>query len=484
MPAGRKPLATVAEERGRLVIAAASNAAERSGVARGQTLADARAVVPALEVADHDAAADLHLLIQLASWCARYSPLVAVDGVDGFFLDIAGVPHLFGGEAAMLEDLMRRLARLGFAVRAGLADTPGAAWACAHFGKHDGEIVPAGAARAGLAGLPVAALRLDAETAGGLVRLGLKRIGDLYDLPRAPVAARFGDEVWRRLDAALGKSEEPVASRHPLPRHRAQLSFADPIVAQDDIARAIRRLLHELCERLQREQLGARRLELTLYRVDGTLAHLDIGTARPLRDPERLALLFAEHLERLDPGFGVETAALAIPLIEACAPDQIALPTQDGESAAFGRGMQEGRAALIERLGNRFGPDHVLCLAARESHVPERATRLLCAFAEKAGAAFPANALRPPRLFAPPHPIEAVAPVPDDPPLLFRWRRIVHRVRSAEGPERIAGEWWRNAAQARDYYRVEDMEGRRFWLYREGPYGIHAPRWFLHGLFP
>ena len=448
----------------------------------GQTLADARAAIPDLDVADHDEAADLHLLTQLADWCARYSPLVALDG-DGLSLDITGVPHLFGGEEAMLENLMGRIRQFGFTLRAALADTPGAAWACARFGERNGEIVPAGASRAALASLPVAALRLEAEIAKGLMRLGLKRIGDLYDLPRAPVAARFGAEVWRRLDAALGKVEEPITSRHPLPAHRAQLSFAEPVVAPDAIARAMRRLLHELCERLQREQLGARRLELTFFRVDGTLSRLDIGTARPSRDPERLARLFAEHLERLDPGFGVETVSLSIPLVEECRPDQIALPDGADGNAVFDRSAQEGRAALIERLGNRFGPDHVLCVAARESHMPERAQRLLSAVENRPGN-FAGNGLRPPRLFTPPHPIEAVAPVPDDPPLLFRWRRIVHRVRTAEGPERIAGEWWREDAPARDYYRVEDMEGRRFWLYREGPYGIHAPRWFLHGLFP
>ena len=447
----------------------------------GQTLADARAAVPDLDIADHDEAADLHLLARLADWCARFSPLVALDG-DGLVLDITGVPHLFGGEEAMLADLTGRIRQLGFTLRAGIADTPGAAWACARYGR-DGEIVPMGAAREVLAPLPIAALRLDAEIARGLARLGLKRIGHLYDLPRAPVAARFGAEVWRRLDAALGKVEEPIAPRHPPPAHRTQLSFAEPVIAPEVMARAMRRLLHELCERLQREQLGARRLELTFFRVDGTLSRLAIGTARPSRDPERLARLFAEHLERLDPGFGIETVSLAIPLVEECRPDQIALPDGAEGNAIFDRGMQEGRAALVERLGNRFGPDHVLGLAARESHVPERAQRLLSAFDNRPGD-FAGNRLRPPRLFTPPHPIEAVAPVPDDPPLLFRWRRIVHRVRTAEGPERIGGEWWRDDGSARDYYRVEDMEGRRFWLYREGPYGIHAPRWFLHGLFP
>lgn len=476
----------MAKAQGRLVVAAVSRAAEAQGAAPGQTLADARALLPALAVADHDAAADRRLLAQIAAWCARYSPLVAVDG-DGLFLDIAGVPHLFGGEAAMLADLCRRLRALGFSLRAGLADTPGAAWASARFGKQDGEIVPPGGARAALACLPVAALRLDPATAAGLARLGLARVGDLYGVPRAPLAARFGGEVWRRLDAALGHTQEPISPRRPVAAHRAHVSFAEPIVAAEDIARAIRRLLHELCERLQREQRGARRLELALFRVDGTSVRTGVGTARPLRDPERLAPLFLHHLERLDPGFGIEAMALSLPLVEPCAPDQIAWPeARDGRKPRAGgeRGEDEARAALIERLGNRFGADRTLHLAARESHVPERAQRWVRAL-DEAAEGFAAALPRPPRLFTPPHPIEAVAPVPDDPPLLFRWRRIVHRVRRAEGPERIAGEWWRAATPLRDYYRVEDTEGRRFWLYREGPYGAHAGvRWFLHGLFP
>ena len=372
-----KPLAAVAKEQGRLVIAAVNGAAQANGVVPGQALADARALIPDLDVADHDPAQDLRLLGHLADWCGRYSPLVALDGNDGLFLDVAGCAHLFGGESAMLADLCRRIVKLGFSVRGALADTPGAAWACARYAAAAPVVVAPMAARAALGPLPVAALRLSPATADALARLGLKRIGDLYDLPRAPLAARFGEDVRRRLDAALGESEEPISPRHPLAAHRAQMSFAEPIVAADDIARAVQHLLHGVCERLQREQSGARRLELLFYRVDGTFARAAIGTARPLRDPERLALLFAQHLERLDPGFGVETMALAVPLVESCAPNQIALPHAHPNGAHGDRiTQQDARAALIERLSNRFGPAHVFYLVPRQSHVPERAQRL------------------------------------------------------------------------------------------------------------
>ncbi|MGB8275004.1 MAG: DNA polymerase Y family protein, partial [Alphaproteobacteria bacterium] len=342
-------------------------------------------------------------------------------------------------------------------------------------------------ARAALAGLPVAALRI--ACAGDVARLGLRRVGDLYDLPRAPLSARFGGQIGGklllRLDQALGTVEEPVSPLHPVPPHHARLAFAEPIVTAEDIARAIKHLLHELCERLQREQVGARRLELMSYRVDGTLCRLGVGTARPSRDPERIMGLFAHHLERLDPGFGVDAMVLAAPIVEACAPEQQTL-SSDPALAAGRAVFEDALARLIERLSNRVGAASVVRLAPRESHVPERAQRALPALLHPRPFA-PAllRKARPLRLFAFPQPIEAVAPVPDDPPVLFRWRRVTHLMRSAEGPERIACEWWREEAPFRDYYRVEDTGGRRFWLYREGPYREGAPaRWFLHGLFP
>jgi protein ImuB len=490
-PRGDRPLATLAGEQGRLVIAAANEAAIAAGIFPGQPLADARAILPSLEAVDHDASADAAALDRLAEWCSRYSPLVALDGADGLFLETAGCAHLFGGEEAMLGDLQARLGRSGLAAVAALADTPGAAWAVARFGAGV-RLVPEGGAREALANLPVASLRLAPAEVFDLGRLGLRRAGDLYGLPRAPLAARFGGRLLLRLDQALGCVEEPISPCHPVPPYRVRLGFAEPILAAEDIARAIRYLLHELCERLQREQVGARRLDLSLYRVDATVRRLRIGTARPNRDPERLMGLFARHLEKIDPGFGIEVAALAAPVVEACAPEQYALspdgPAADGPARAD---LEEDLAALVERLSNRLAARAVVRLLPKESHIPERAQRASPALAHPPspsrapGAARAVSAARPLRLLAIPQPIEAVAPVPDDPPVLFRWRSTAHRVRLAEGPERIACEWWREAAPFRDYYRVEDTEGRRFWLYREGLYRPDVPaRWFLHGMFP
>ncbi|MCP5374220.1 MAG: DNA polymerase Y family protein [Hyphomicrobiales bacterium] len=503
-------------------VAAADAAARAAGVAPGQPLADARALAPGLRTLAADPAADTRLVGALADWCGRYTPWTAVDATadegdidptaphpfrHGLWLDISGCAHLFGGEAALLADLTGRLARMGFANTAALADTAGAAWAVARFGRDpDRRIVPPGGQRAILAPLPLAALRLPAGTVAALSRVGLRRVDDLLGLPRAPLAARFGTAVARRLDQALGHDAESFVPRRPVPDLRARLAFAEPVSAAGDLAAAAERLLDALCADLERARLGARRLELVGYRVDGGRTGVAVGTSRPLRDPVRLFRLLAGKLERLDPGFGIETLVLAAP---ATAPQGAEQADMDGRAARGDR-----LADLLDRLGNRLGPGSLRRLRAGGSHLPERAWRQVPAVAAPdAPPAPPAAALDPPvaaaadavppqprplHLLPWPEPIEVVAPVPDHPPVLFRWRRVQHRIAAAEGPERIGPEWWHAelpaadvpdpaaAVQAplRDYYRVEDEGGARYWLYREGLYrpGV-APRWFLHGFF-
>ncbi len=448
-----------------------------------------------------DPAADRRALAALADGCGRYTPWTAVDGDGGprgggLWLDITGCTHLFGGEGALIDDLVGRLDRLGFAATAAVADTMGAAWAVARFAGRETApcaVVPSGEAeiRRVLAPLPVAGLRLPAAVVDGMARVGLRRIGDLYAVPRAPLAARFGDAVVRRLDQALGRVREPLSPRRPPPAHHVRLAFADPIGHADQIAAALGRLLGDLRVRLEHAHKGVRRLDLTLYRVDGTHTGVAVGTARPVRDAAHLERLFADKLEQLDPGFGVEVMVLAATTVDPLGPQQDDL---DG-------GAKEARdddlARLVDRLGNRLGPRSVVRLAPRASHVPERACRPAPALAavtadgEMEGDHRPAQP-RPLRLLPWPEPIEAVAPVPDHPPVLFRWRGRPHRVARAAGPERIAPEWWRDdpgppgerRCDVRDYYRVEDADGRRFWVYREGLYRPdRLPRWYLHGLF-
>lgn len=464
--------------------------AAAAGLSPGMTLADARAVAPSLRTAPADAAGDAAALAVLARWAGRYSPWTAMDGADGLILESTGCDHLFGGEAAMLADMKSRLGRAGIACRLALADTPAAAWALArHGGAEDGEtggiIAPSGGTMVRLASLPVAALRLDPETVQGLARLGLRRIGELYRLPRESLGRRFGTEVTRRLDKALGRTGDPISPLLPSPEFRVRADFGEPIASPEDIARTAGRLIARMAEWLAKARRGARRLDLAAYLADGGVSVLSVGGARAMRDADHWERLFAEKLAELDPGFGIDAMILAAPRTEPLAAAEPRL----GRRAA----PAEGLARLADRLANRLGADSVHMLRPAGSHLPERAERRAGPDVRIRAEDWPATPPRPARLLAPPEPVEAVAGLPDLPPRRFRWRRVTHRVVAAEGPERIAPEWWRDmrgpereAAATRDYYRVECDGGRRFWLYREGLYGMAAerpPRWFLHGLF-
>ena len=478
------PVVVIAGERGRMIVVAANPVAESAGILPGITLADARALEPSVRPVDAEPAADARALDGLAEWCGRYTPWVGVDAPDGVFLNITGCAHLFGGESALLKDLTGRLEGFGYRVRAAVADTPGAAWAIArHGGAGQCACMPPGGGRQALAGVPVEGLRLPVETVAGLRRLGMRRIGDLYALPRAGVTARLGSVVTRRLDLALGIAPEPISPHRPVPPHVARAAFAEPISTPENLGTATRHLLDELCAGLERTGQGARRLELGFFRVDGRVERSVVGTSRPVRTPAHLARLFAEKLDRVEPGPGVEIMILAA-TAEPLAPAQIPLT-----ASPFGGEREQGELGeMIDRLGVRFGLAGVQRLLPRESWWPENNVErgpALSAEPAPTGPLWPADRPRPVRLLRRPEPIEVMAPVPDDPPIMFRWRNEAHRVSRAEGPERLEPEWWRELDELRDYYRVEDTAGRRFWVYRAGLYQPdRAARWFLHGVFP
>jgi protein ImuB len=526
-PAEDAPFATVIEAAGRRLLAAVNPAASAVGLAPGMPLADALSFLPGLAAAAAEPAADMAALRRLAEWCGRYSPWTAPDGADGVRVEITGSAHLWGGEPALAADLMSRLDRQGIASRIAIADTLGAASALARFVPiaervaQTGErivIEPPGGARTGLASLPVEALRLDPATAQGLRRVGLKRVGDLYAMPRAALARRFGEAVARRLDQALDDLPEPLSPLGEAPVRRVRLSFAEPIADPADLALAAERLAEDLVLRLAREGMGARRLDLAFHRIDGRVERIVLGTARPSRDPRHLAALFKERLDTVDPGLGIEDMILAAFAVEPLPPEQI------GFAGSPDTGTMAGTAPLLDRLGNRLGIDALYRLEPRESHIPERTSmRVPISVAPAPIAPHPPprtrsgdprvpssprsrgegwgegpyalrrDALvkppRPIRLFEPPEPVDAFWLLPDDPPFRFTWRRRPHRVTRADGPERIAEEWWRSEGSGavdaiRDYYRVEDEEGRRFWLFRAGlSDSNHPPRWFIHGIF-
>ena len=456
-------------------LTAVDPAAAGEGLHPGMTLADARAAVPGLAVAEADRAADAETLGRLADWCSRWTPWAATDGADGIALDVGGCAHLFGGEAALLDEMRCRLQRLGFSVRPALADTPAAAWAWARCGS--GGVLAPGTHVAALAPLPVAALRLPAALVCELERLGLATVAALAAIPRPPLASRFGDALLRRLDQALGRQAEPIGPRPPPADWTRCRSFAEPIGRREDVAAGLRLLLRDLTADLALANRGVRRLGLTVYRIDGSIWRRTIGTARPSHAADHLARLFAEPLEELDPGFGIEALALTAAVTEPLPARQLDWQSRDAEPDALVR--------LIDRLQQRLGAAGVVRLAPIESHLPERAVAMVAALAPPARTGWAVPLPRPLRLLPAPEPIAVTAPVPDDPPVAFRWRGGHHRLARAEGPERIAAEWWRAAADApaRDYYWVEDDGGGRYWLFRDGPYTPGPPaRWYLHGL--
>ncbi len=385
----------------------------------------------------------------------------------------------------MLADIERRLEAAGLTVRLAVADTPGAAWALSHYGAEPRILCPPGGAAMALGPLPLASLRLPAETIAVLDRMGFARLGELMAAPRAPLTRRFGAVLLRQLDHALGVSFEPLEPQaaHALVRER--LTFLDPLMTAEAFATVIDRLSHQVAAALDRRGEGARRLDLVCERVDGSQQLIALGTARPVRAPAELARLLREKIATIDPGHGVEAMTLWVARAEAAAPAQMeAWSPETGAAPNLG-----ALAPLIDRLVARFGEGQVYRLSPVESDVPERAVRRIAPLAPHSGRHWPGHLPRPLRLLAPPQPVQAIALLPDQPPVAFTWRRLRHRIRRADGPERVFGEWWKRDGErrlARDYWAVEDEAGDRFWLYRcgdgEDPETGNLA-WFLHGIF-
>jgi protein ImuB len=461
-------------------LAAVDDLAQSLGLYPGQKAADAAALVPNLATADHDPEADAESLEALADWCVRFSPAVAGDAPDGLFLDVSGVDLLWGGEAQLAHELEGRLADNGIPARLAIADTAAAAWALARF---DPQACPSGCQAAKLAPLPVAALRLEEADVAQLARLGLRTIGQVMGLPRGPLTRRFGPGVLLRLDQALGRLPQALKYRRPISPWAARLAFAEPITAPEDLARVADDLARMLCAQLQTAGRAARRFELSYHRLDGKSLTVEAGLALAGRESSALLRLLLPKLETLDPGFGIESATIQADDVQVLDMVQIHLdPSQAEADAAV--------APLVDRLTNRLGADRVWRASPVQSHAPERAVSRSEPLAGARGAGWDPSRPRPLRLFVRPEPIEALAALPDAAPARFQWRGLWRRVRCAEGPERIAQEWWRLApeqtsvAAVRDYYRVEDETGGRFWLFRAGLYGGEIPpRWWLHGVF-
>ena len=498
--ADAEPFALISETAHGPRIAAANAAGRAGGAARGMMLADARTLCPALKVGASDPAGDLGFLEKLALWAQRWGPWSALDPPDGVLVDVSAVAHLFGGEDSLLADVKRRLAAQGLVTRAAVAPTAGAAWALAHYGR-DGAVLAGDDILASLVDLPVAALRLDNDVLLVLKRLGLKTLGQLAGIEGGIESGRDGDTASGRdalqrrfrnrrapsanplirLDQLAGRVPEPllpvVAIANPLVQRR----LMEPIRHRDLLDRVIADLAEDMARELEARGEGARRLLLGLWRVDGALITREVELAAATREAAHIARLFAERLGDVNAGFGIElirlTASWSTPL---------ALSQSDLEAAAEEHGTS--LAACIDRLTVRLGAKAVQRPIERPSHIPERAQGWQAPLeAEPAAQGQLAFHARPLKLLERAEKIAVIHASPDGYPQRFRWRGHVHEVARVEGPERIAPEWWREkgSARLRDYYRIEDEAGRRYWIYRLGLAGDGrggAPDWFLHGL--
>ena len=461
---------------------AADAAALTAGLRVGMPVAKAQVLVPGLVARDADPAADAEGLERLALWVLqRVAPIVGADPPDGIVIDSTGADHLHGGEQAMLDALVGRLTLSGVAARAAVADSRGAAHALARHAARPTFVAPLRHGASVLAPLPLEALRLPGTMSSDLRVLGFERIGDLLAQPRAPLARRFGPELLRRIDQALGELAEPIEPVRPPDLVEARRAFAEPIAAAETITRYIGKLAAELGAALDARGLGARRLDLLCERVDSRIQAVRVGTARPVADAKRLTRLLCDRIETIDPGLGIEVMTLAATVAEPLVRRQTASalveePTPDVSD-------------LVDLLANRIGTHAVYRAAPVSSDVPERSVCHTPALSPDTGAGWPGHWPRPARLLRQPEPIDAVALLPDHPPVSFTWRGVRRRVRRADGPERVFGEWWKRDAElvaVRDYFRVEDEAGERYWIYRAGDgedaeTGSH--RWFLHGVF-
>ncbi len=511
-------------------LVAVDEAASKAGLAPGQNLSDARALVPGLEVREADHSAIAHIFSEFADWHSNASPIVSVltdvSPYGDLVMDITGVAHLFGGENKMLTHLLVRLRQLGFTVSGAIADTVGAAWALSHF--RPGIVAPGHHGEA-IGDLPVVSLRLSEAQVAALNQMGLKTVGQLYGRPRKALQARFGLSLLLRLDQALGEIEEKITPRIPLAEHFAEQRFAEPIGYLDDVLMMARDLAVRLALRLEAEQMGAQSFHLFLYRVDHKVITLSINAARATRDPNHIAQLFVHRSERLvgeyDAGFGIDMIRLAASSLSSAESTQVgAFETDDGA-----RDLDR----LYDRMSNRLGPAALMRSKFVNTHIPERAVKLEPVIARTPDdpLAMPDRDLvRPLRLLPTPEPIEVLAEVPHGPPMRMVWRRISYRVMRSSLAEPIDAIWWHSgqslsealpsirqekrgdprddqkaenkalqppkpvhvskltpyepAKAVRNYYVIEDDGGRRFWVFRLGLYGTgEMPRWFMHGFF-
>ncbi len=469
------PFAMALPQHGRMVVKSVNEVAYKHGVRAGMVVADCRAILPSLQVLDHDDDLVATTLHAIGEWCIMYTPVVAADPPDGLVLDISGCAHLWGGEVPYLKEILSRLRAFGYHASAGMADTVGAAWAMAHFVPGD-VIVATGQLMEALMPLPPNALRLPGDVLSKLHKLGLHEIRSFITMPRRALVRRFGEVLLMRLDQALGQAVEPIQPIKPVVPHQVRKPCLDPVRTAASIEHVLTTMLEELCRRLASEDAGLRNCVLTCYRVDRDVQQVKIGTSRPSRDVKHLYKLFEQEICNIEPDLGIELFLLEATIVEALSPEQEALWNTKANS-------EKELSELIDRVAGKVGGDTIKRYLPDEHYWPERSVRTAGSLNEKPITKWRKDIPRPVCLLPVPEVIDVTVPIPDYPPMLFRYKGELHQVVKADGPERIEQEWWIADGLQRDYYCVEDEQGSRFWLFRSGHYGSTEPKWFMHGFF-
>lgn len=471
------PFAATIKDHGRMVITAVNKAARSQGIDAGMVLADARVLFPSLQVKDDIPGLTEKLLQKLAEWCIRFTPFVAVDAPQGLTFDATGCSHLWGGDEAYLTDLIKRLNNRGYHVRVGMADTIGAAWAIARYGK-DSPVIATGEHSEVLMPLPVAALRIDPDLVERLYKLGLLAIHQLMAMPRPALRRRFGQSLIEKMDLALGNKEEIVEPVIPLVPYQERLPCFEPVVTRPGIEIALEQLLETHCNRLQKEGKGIRTATFKCYRIDGQVPQISIATGRPSTNVQHLFKLFEIKIAAIEPALGIELFVLDAEKVEDSIAAQVFLWKNNN-------GLNSPELSeLLDRMAGKFGAAVVHRYLPAEHYWPERSFKLAASLNEQPSTQWVANKPRPLLLLPQPEPVQVTAPVPDYPPMNFRYKGKLHTIIKADGPERIEQEWWLQQGQHRDYYCVEDEKGCRYWLFRLGHYEADKPHgWYLHGFF-
>jgi protein ImuB len=470
------PFVLVLPVHGKMIITAANIYAKQEGIFEGMALADARAIVPSLKQLDDKSQSSGKLLRSIAEWCIRYSPLVAVDPPDGIAIDATGCTHLWGGEENYLTAIHNRFNSMGYDTQVAMADTVGAAWAMAHFGNK--KIIAPGKQKEDLFDLPPESLRIDHEIVTLLLRLGIKDIAALLSLPRSSLTRRFGKQLLFRLDQALGAVEEYIVPVIIPAAFEERLASLEPIITAMGIRIALETLLDKLCMRLRNQCKGLRSAVFTCYRIDGKIEQIEISTVRASHNTKHIFKLFEGKLETIDPALGIEIFILEASKVEDSNPLQESL----WKNVC---GISDVRfSELMDRIAGKIGVTNIHRYLPAEHHWPERSFKVADLFYENRIMDWPNVIRRPLHILQHPSPIEVTAPIPDYPPMNFRYKNKLHTVKKADGPERIEKQWWIDQGEHRDYYAVEDEEGIRFWLFRSGHYtGDRRDQWFIHGFF-